>query len=67
MIREITKEVGRFKVGNKPDYPLGVWRDIARSAGMPLEKFSKEVPFEVAGKVYQSPLKGTARPRVRAA
>lgn len=43
MLREITKEVGRFKVGQRPDYPAGVWTKIALDAGMKLDAFSKPV------------------------
>lgn len=59
MLREITVALGRYQVGSKHDYPLGVWNRIAASAKMSLEKFSKEIKDNP---VHQSPIK--SRPRV---
>lgn len=43
MLREITKEVGRFKVGQRHDYSQSVWNQIERNAGMKLDAFSRPV------------------------
>lgn len=43
MLREITKDVGRFKVGQQHDYPQNVWTKIAQDAGMKLDTFSRPV------------------------
>ena len=59
MLRKITKDVGRFHVGNQLDYPLGVWTQIERDAKMPLDKFSVRIESNA---VLQSSLKG--RPQI---
>ena len=47
MQRKFTKDVGKnFKAGNLRDYPLYVWKQIARDARMDLDKFSEEVVDE---------------------
>lgn len=44
MQRVFTKNVGKnFQKGDIRDYPVGVWRDIARSAKEELEHFSATV------------------------
>lgn len=44
MQRAFTKNIGKnFVKGDVRDYPMSVWRDIARSAGEDLEKFSVAV------------------------
>lgn len=40
MLREIVKEVGRYKEGDQHDYPKGVWDKIAVDAKMDLDEFS---------------------------
>lgn len=62
MLRQITRQVGRFRVGNQHDYPLGVWNKISADAGMSLDKFSKPVEINT---VHQSSLKGTPRIHLR--
>lgn len=58
MLRKITQKVGRLNVGNQLDYPRGVWKQIEKSAGMSLDKFS--VPME-SNAVLQSALKGRVK------
>ena len=58
MLRKITQNVGRFKVGNQLDYPLGVWRRIEKDAGLALDKFSQVIE---ANAVLQSSLKGRVK------
>ena len=62
MLRAITKQVGRYRVGNQHDYPLGVWRKIAVDAKMPLDKFTQVVEVNP---VHQSSTKGRPRIHVR--
>jgi len=40
MERIFTKETGRFKRGDIRDYPVGVWRGIAKSTRKPLDSFT---------------------------
>ena len=47
MLREITKAIGRFRVGDVHDYPRGVWDKVARDAKQKLDAFTKEVPFGI--------------------
>lgn len=55
-LRKITKEVGRYKVGQLHDYPRDIWNKLSRDAGMKLTDFSEEV---INGSpLAQSPLKG---------
>ena len=56
MLRKITKAVGRYRVGDQPDYPRDVWNKIAVDAGMALDKFTQLV--ETPSSVLQSSLKG---------
>ncbi len=58
MLRKITQTVGRFKAGVECDYPRDIWNQIARDAGMPLDKFSEGLEANV---VLQSALKGRAK------
>ena len=58
MLRKVTKNVGRLKVGNALDYPHDVWRKIALDAGMKLEEFTQGVESNA---VLQSALKGRVR------
>ena len=58
MLRKITQEVGRFKVGNQLDYPRGVWNQIEKDAEMPLDKFSQAIESNA---VLQSVLKGRVK------
>ena len=58
MLRKITQAVGRFHVGNQLDYPRGVWVQIEKDAGMPLDKFSVAIESNA---VLQSALKGRVR------
>lgn len=44
MVRQFTRDVGRFKRLAVADYPLSTWQQIARDAGMPLDKFTRQ-PF----------------------
>ena len=41
MQRVFIKQVGRFKVGEKRDYPLPTWTQLAASAKMPLSEFTR--------------------------
>lgn len=41
MQRVFTKDVGRFKRGEIRDYTRQVWENLARSAKMKLEDFTK--------------------------
>jgi hypothetical protein len=43
MLREITKDVGRYREGETHDYPRGVWGDIATAAKQPLDSFSRAI------------------------
>lgn len=43
MQRMFLQDVGRFKAGEIRDYPQGIWTDIARSAGAPLDRVTKPV------------------------
>lgn len=54
MLREITKDVGRFKKGNKHDYPKSVWSKVEKDSGVSLDSFSR--PIE-DNPVLQAPLK----------
>ena len=46
MLRRITKDAGRFKVGVLHDWPLTVWNSVAKDAGFKtLDDFS--VPEEM--------------------
>lgn len=58
MLRKVTKEVGRLKVGNALDYPISVWRKIAVDAKMKLEDFTQGVESNA---VLQSALKGRVK------
>ena len=63
MLREITKDIGRFKCGQTRDYPKDVWATIERQAHMKLDDFSRAVSLNPA---LHSPLKGrAAQPRQR--
>ncbi len=55
MLREMTKALGRFRVGELHDYPKHVWAKIAFDAKQPLDNFSKAAAHNPA---LQSPLKG---------
>lgn len=41
MQRVFQRDVGRWKAGEIRDYPLGVWRDIARDAHADLDTITK--------------------------
>lgn len=43
MQRMFLQNLGRFKAGDIRDYPQGIWTDIARSAGQPLDRITKPV------------------------
>lgn len=58
MLRKITKAIGRFKEGEARDYPRDVWNQIAKDAGMSMDKFSVEIESNA---VLQSALKGRVR------
>ena len=47
MQRVFTRAVGRFKAGEIKDYPSAVWREIARSARLTLDKFTSPVDVEL--------------------
>jgi hypothetical protein len=47
MLRAFTRPVGRFTAGEQRDYSRSVWEAIARSAKLPLDKFSIPVTDEV--------------------
>lgn len=47
MLRVFTKAVGRFRPGDIRDYPRHVWAQIERSAGQPLDRFSRPVEATV--------------------
>lgn len=59
MLREITKAIGRYRVGNQHDYPRATWARLATGAKMPLDKFSVSVEVNP---VHQSSLK--SRPKI---
>lgn len=62
MLRKITQNVGRLKIGNTLDYPFGVWRKISQDAGISLDKFSVAVESNA---VLQSALKGRSKIHTR--
>lgn len=41
MLREFTKSVGRFRLGDVRDYPKATWEQIASGAGEVLDRISK--------------------------
>lgn len=43
MIREFTETVGRFQKGERREYPLSTWQQIAADAKKDLDKMSVEV------------------------
>jgi cytidylate kinase len=58
MLRKVTKAVGRLRVGDALDYPVGVWRKIAQDSGMALDEFTRVVESNA---VLQSALKGRVK------
>jgi len=46
--RVFLKDVGRFARGTVGEYPRTTWKDIARSAKMPLERFTEPVASAAA-------------------
>ena len=43
MVRKFKVDVGRFHKGDVRDYPQHVWKDIATSAGRPLNNITDHV------------------------
>lgn len=49
MLREFTKDLGRYKSGEVKDYPEIVWRQIANGEGKKLDSFTKKVEAGTIG------------------
>jgi hypothetical protein len=43
MLRQFTKDIGRFERGEVKDYPKPTWDQMAVNAGQPLEKFTAAI------------------------
>lgn len=60
MLRKFTKDMGRYRAGQLHDYPRGIWNQLERNAGVPLDDFTEVVTVDKA--IAQSMLKG--KPKV---
>ena len=56
MLRKITKEIGRYKVGEVHDYPKAVWEKMAADGKIKLDKFTEEVEFNLGTSSLRGPI-----------
>lgn len=65
MLREFTKDMGkdnRYPKGSQHDFPQSTWDDMAKSAGLPLWRFTKKI---ANNRVLQNRLRGEVKTQQR--